>query len=80
MKQSARSGAPWLALTLGLALLVQGSPVSAGPAARLETVYITKSGDKFHADGCRYLRRSKIPVSRSEALRMGKEACGVCKP
>lgn len=44
------------------------------------TVYITKSGGKYHADGCRYLSKSKIPISLSEAKGEGYTPCKVCKP
>ena len=42
-------------------------------------VYITRTGKKYHRDGCSSLRRSKIPISLAEA----KEkygACGRCNP
>jgi hypothetical protein len=26
------------------------------------TVYVTRTGAKYHRDGCRYLSRSKIPM------------------
>lgn len=43
------------------------------------TVYVTKTGEKYHRDGCRYLSRSRIPMSLSEAAkRFGP--CSVCKP
>lgn len=43
------------------------------------TVYVTKSGTKYHREGCRYLRKSKIAVGLAEAKqRYGP--CSVCKP
>lgn len=43
------------------------------------TVYINKSGSKYHRAGCRYLTNKSIPVSRRTAVgRYG--ACTVCKP
>jgi hypothetical protein len=45
-----------------------------------QTVYITRTGDKYHRDGCRYLSRSKIPVSLKEAVGRGYGPCSVCKP
>lgn len=45
-----------------------------------QTVYITKTGSKYHSDGCRYLSRSCIPVSLSEAISEGYEPCSVCDP
>lgn len=44
------------------------------------TVYITKSGKKYHRSGCRYLRKSKIAIKLKEAKRRGYTPCKVCKP
>jgi len=44
------------------------------------TVYITKTGKKYHRWGCRYLRKSCIPISLTEAKRRGYTPCKVCKP
>ena len=43
------------------------------------TVYITRTGKKYHRDGCSYLRYSKIPISLTEAKR-GYSPCSVCEP
>ena len=43
-----------------------------------ETVYITKTGSKYHRDGCRYLRKSQIAISLSDAKNRGYSACSVC--
>lgn len=45
-----------------------------------QTVYITKTGTKYHVSSCRYLRESKISVSLSEARDRGYGPCSVCKP
>lgn len=45
-----------------------------------QTVYITKSGEKFHTCTCRYLSKSKISISLSEAQEKGYTGCKVCKP
>lgn len=46
-----------------------------------QTVYVTKSGDKYHLEGCRHLRlRSKIPISIANAIEEGYEPCKTCKP
>ena len=44
------------------------------------TVYVTPSGSKYHAAGCRTLSRSKnvIEMSKSEAEAQGYTACAVC--
>ncbi len=51
-------------------------PISGGETI----VYITTTGSKYHQDGCRYLSKSKIPVSCADAIAQGYEPCGVCKP
>lgn len=43
------------------------------------TVYVTRTGTKYHRDGCRYLSRSKIPINLDEAKRL-YTACSVCSP
>jgi len=44
------------------------------------TVYTTKTGGKYHREGCQYLRKSKIPISLSEAKAQGLEPCSKCHP
>ena len=43
-------------------------------------VYITKTGEKYHSFGCRYLRKSCIPIPLTEAKRRGYTPCSVCEP
>lgn len=45
-----------------------------------QTVYITKTGKKYHKENCRYLHSSKIPISLSDAKTKGYLPCKVCKP
>jgi Putative peptidoglycan-binding domain-containing protein len=44
------------------------------------TVYITRTGSKYHRAGCRYLRQSQIAISLSDAKKEGYEPCSVCNP
>ena len=44
------------------------------------TVYITRTGTKYHRLGCRYLSKSCIPISRSAAIAEGYTPCSVCNP
>lgn len=44
------------------------------------TVYITKTGEKYHRSGCKYLRKSCISTTLSSALAQGYTACSVCNP
>ena len=43
------------------------------------TVYVTRTGTKYHVLGCRYLRQSKIAMELSEA-RKRFDPCSVCNP
>lgn len=45
-----------------------------------ETVYITKSGSKYHRAGCSYLKKSKIPISKKDAIARGYTPCSKCRP
>jgi len=59
--------------------IVQPTPTPQ-PAGAEPVVYITKTGEKYHRDGCRYLSESKIAITCAEAIRRGYTPCGVCKP
>lgn len=54
-------------------------PLEQQPQAE-KVVYITKTGKKYHRLGCRYLRKSCIPISLTEAKRRSYTPCEVCKP
>ena len=79
----------WVLVALASALLVAGVPAgsySTRVAAQEKkvdpatvTVYVTKTGEKYHNDGCRYLRQSRIPMSLKEAAKRF-DPCSVCKP
>lgn len=58
----------------------QPEPEAAAPTPAADTVYITKTGAKYHRDGCQHLRQSKIPIERANAIAQGYDACSVCKP
>ena len=45
-----------------------------------QTVYITRTGKKYHRATCRYLSRSKISTTLKDAKANGYSACSVCKP
>nr|WP_268064259.1 ComEC/Rec2 family competence protein [Clostridium estertheticum] len=44
------------------------------------TVYVTKTGKKYHVDGCSTLSKSKIPISLKEAKQEGYTPCEKCNP
>ncbi len=43
-------------------------------------VFVTNTGGQYHREGCRYLKNSKIPISKDSALARGYKPCKVCKP
>ena len=49
------------------------------PADTASTVYITRTGKKYHRGSCSYLRYSKIPISLTDAKRQ-YAPCLVCNP
>jgi anti-sigma factor RsiW len=47
---------------------------------RSETVYVTRTGKRYHQEGCRYLASSQIPMSLKDAQAKGYTPCKVCHP
>jgi hypothetical protein len=45
-----------------------------------DVVYITDTGSKYHAEGCRYLSQSCKEIDRQKAEDEGYEPCSVCNP
>lgn len=67
-------------ILLVLAALIFSMPISAMAASGDTTVYITRTGTKYHTASCHYLRKSKIKTTLKEAVDNGFTACKVCKP
>jgi Predicted hydrolase (metallo-beta-lactamase superfamily) len=44
------------------------------------TVYVTNTGEKYHTDGCQYLRKSKIAITLKDAKSQGYTPCSKCHP
>jgi endonuclease YncB( thermonuclease family) len=44
------------------------------------TVFITRTGKKYHTGGCRHLSKSSIPISQKNAIAAGYTSCSVCRP
>jgi hypothetical protein len=49
------------------------------PSLAAQTVYKTKTGDRYHTSSCRYLAKSKIAIDVAKAKKEGLSACKVCK-
>lgn len=43
-----------------------------------QTVYVTKTGKKFHTEGCQYLSKSAYSMTYADALAAGYEPCNRC--
>lgn len=61
-----------------LAVVILILPVLAAGGSTV--VYITRTGECYHADGCRFLQKSKIEITLSDAVARGYRACKVCRP
>ena len=46
----------------------------------IETIFRTNTGKRYHRGSCRYLSRSKIPITLKEAQNRDLSPCGVCRP
>lgn len=45
-----------------------------------QTVYITRTGEKYHNRACQHLAKSKFEISLESAYSKGYRACAVCDP
>ena len=61
---------------LGALVLIAGLVCAAADP----TVYLTKTGKKYHRDGCQYLSKSRIEKSLGDAVAAGYTACKRCRP
>gem|GEM_PF-2367181 len=43
-------------------------------------VYVTKSGTRYHKEGCAFLKSSKIMISLEQAKKEGLAPCSRCHP
>ena len=67
------------ALNGSVQTLIARMGVSVDKTSDATLVYITRTGAKYHHDGCRYLSASKIPISLTDAKRQ-YSPCSVCNP
>ena len=53
---------------------------ASGAGARMAQgeVYVTNTGAKYHRDGCRYLKASRIPSTLADAQAQAYQPCKVC--
>jgi len=48
--------------------------------ASAETVYVTKTGSKYHRASCQHLSKSSTAIELSDAVARGYEPCKTCRP
>lgn len=58
-------------------LLLQGCAFSQSDD---QTVYITRTGSKYHKSTCQYLKHSRIGIRLSVAKEQGYTPCSACHP
>lgn len=58
----------------------RSSNSSSSENTQSKTVYITKTGSKYHSSGCSYLSKSQIAISLSNAKSQGYTPCSRCNP
>jgi micrococcal nuclease len=58
----------WAPQTGGTAVAPKAGATGAAEESEELTVYVTRTGSKYHREGCRYLARSMIPISLKEAV------------
>ncbi len=63
-----------------LRLLILFISFAFGSSILAQTVYTTKTGEKYHKSNCRYLKYSKKVIKLDKAKELGYQACKVCKP
>lgn len=60
--------------------LINGNSVPSTAEKGGDTVYISKSGSKYHKQSCSTLKGNGTPISLNEAIAKGKQPCKKCKP
>ena len=66
--------------TIVAVILIASMSITSLAASGDTTVYITRTGEKYHLGSCSYLRQSKIPIALADAVNMGYTACSRCDP
>lgn len=69
-----------LSFLLAIVLAFTTMPLHVNAASGDTTVYVTRTGDKYHRSSCSYLRKSKIAITLQEAIDNGYGICTRCIP
>ncbi|NQT80165.1 MAG: thermonuclease family protein [Candidatus Aminicenantes bacterium] len=65
---------------IGLWATVEAPELKAADKSEDTIVYITRTGKKYHREGCSSLKKSKIPITLKEANERGYTPCALCDP
>lgn len=65
---------------IGLWADVEGMGIVVANEDDNPVVYITRTGKKYHREGCSALKSSKIRVTLKEAYERGYKPCSLCEP
>jgi micrococcal nuclease len=78
-REARAAGRGLWATALAAPLPLTAAPKEPTAAPKAVTVYVTRTGEKYHRAGCRSLARSQIPMALAEAAqRYGP--CSICRP
>lgn len=70
----------FIALALSVSIFGAVAVADQPPVTGQETVYVTKSGNKYHTASCRFVKSGKTAMKLADAVKGGYTPCGVCKP
>jgi hypothetical protein len=70
----------FMALALSLTILGSMAVATTTPVTGQETVYVTKSGKKYHTATCNFVKNGKTPMKLADAVKAGYTPCSVCNP
>jgi len=65
---------------IGLWATMEEPEQEAANKAENPIVYITRTGKRYHREGCSALKGSKIPITLKEACERGYSPCSLCDP
>ncbi|MGH9870540.1 MAG: thermonuclease family protein [Candidatus Polarisedimenticolia bacterium] len=81
LERMAREGSLglWATVDVPVAQKVEATVTPKAVEQNEETVYVTKSGTKYHRSGCRHLSKSQVPLPLKDAAAR-YSPCSVCSP
>lgn len=71
---------PVIAVIAALLFITCTGETKTQAQAQKVTVYVTRTGTRYHRAGCESLRRSKIPIDKADAIAKGYTPCQRCNP